>query len=234
MIKPKTNSIILLCKNYDNKLEEIEFTNQDIKDIIYNLNLNSNDDVTNYIISIGMTESSIPIFLTKQQLWNYITEKQKINPEFTARCELTEYFKDIPKGKPLEFGVYKKDWISTYDEDTFDRNKKFGYDFNYQWDEFWDDYKGKFILIDDDSPQQGSGQLGGVTSEKIPENPRSISADTNNQVEVLEEEYKCEDIVRHGLKLFPNLTREEFFNLKFKLVEPTRIKWDNRIWREEK
>jgi hypothetical protein len=65
MIKPKTNSIILLCKNYDNKLEEIEFTNQDIKDIIYNLNLNSNDDVTNYIISIGMTESSIPIFLTK-------------------------------------------------------------------------------------------------------------------------------------------------------------------------
>jgi hypothetical protein len=45
---------------------------------------------------------------------------------------------------------------------------------------------------------------------------------------------RCEEIIRHGLKLFPNLTREEFFNLKFKLVEPTRIKWDNRIWREEK
>jgi hypothetical protein len=126
--------------------------------------------------------------LTKQQLWNYITEKQKINPEFTARCELTEYFKDIPKGKPLEFGVYKKDWISTYDEDTFDRNKKFGYDFNYQWDEFWDDYKGKFILL-----------------EFILLDDDSVKEVEDNQVEVLEFEKKA-----------------------------TKIKWDNRIWREEK
>jgi hypothetical protein len=30
---------------------------------------------------------------------------------------------------------------------------------------------------------------------------------------------RCEDIVRHGLQLFPNLTREEFFDLRFISVE---------------
>ena len=28
-------------------------------------------------------------------------------------------------------------------------------------------------------------------------------------------EIRCEEIVRHGLQLFPNLTREEFFDKKF-------------------
>ena len=98
MIKPKTNSIILLCKNYDNKLEEIEFTNQDIKDIIYNLNLNSNDDVTNYIISIGMTESSIPIFLTKlieikKELKKRYEQKERISKIKKIKFIVNKYLK---------------------------------------------------------------------------------------------------------------------------------------------
>ena len=58
-------------------------------------------------------------------------------------AKTTEDFAEIPKGTKLWFGLYGIG-ISSYDDDTKDKNKEFGYNFNHQW--IWANYKGKFIV----------------------------------------------------------------------------------------
>ena len=60
-------------------------------------------------------------------------------------AKTTEDFESVPKGTKLWFGIkINEGEISSYDNDTKDRNKEFGYNFDYEW--LWEYYPGKFIV----------------------------------------------------------------------------------------
>lgn len=87
--------------------------------------------------------------LTVNELKDYILKQRKTNPDYLAFCEITENLIGIPKGTRLYFGI-SDNHISTYNEDTNNKNKKFEYNFDYGWRFAWNiDYKSKFILIDE-------------------------------------------------------------------------------------
>ena len=78
--------------------------------------------------------------LTANELLEYI-KKHDI-----TLVRTTERFKDIPAGTELWFGNYFS-YVSTDNWITENRNKKFGYDFDYQWWDSWHDmYTGKFEI----------------------------------------------------------------------------------------
>ena len=93
---------------------------------------------------------------TTNELRDYILKKRKTNPDYLTYCELTKGFYDILKGTKLYFGILE-DYISTYDEETKSKNRKFGYDFDYAWSFDWHPYyKGKFILIKEPKEQKNA------------------------------------------------------------------------------
>jgi YHS domain-containing protein len=60
-------------------------------------------------------------------------------------AKTTEKFINIPAGNKLYF-CSNGDYISTFDKNTNGLNRKFNYNFYYEWDKSWIKYQGLFEI----------------------------------------------------------------------------------------
>ena len=78
--------------------------------------------------------------------YNEATEYVKKNG--ITLFKTTEHFQKIPKGTKLYFGLCSE-YLSTHDSDIYGKNKEFGYNFDYEWIEGWENkYKSSFELVE--------------------------------------------------------------------------------------
>jgi len=88
--------------------------------------------------------------LNKEQFKEYI----KKNGLTKARLSLSYYH--TPKETILWFGLWYKN-ISTYNDDTENKNKEFGYDFFYE--RIFDSYGGVFIVDDEEMKKEMKNKI---------------------------------------------------------------------------
>lgn len=80
---------------------------------------------------------------------NYEEFKSYIKQHGVTKTRTTCDWNDIPQGTILFFGTNKHGKISTYSIDIENKNKDFGYKFDYCWDTSWEcNYGGTFELVD--------------------------------------------------------------------------------------
>jgi len=84
---------------------------------------------------------------------NYEQFLKHIEDNGVTKARNTEELNGIPKGTWLYFGEDCGE-INTYDFFTNNLNKQFNYDFDYQWNDSWKDYKGKLILEESSYPNE--------------------------------------------------------------------------------
>ena len=88
--------------------------------------------------------------LNQEQFKEYI----KKNGLTKARLSLSYYH--TPKETILWFGLYNES-ISTYNDDTENKNKEFGYDFFYE--RIFDSYGGVFIIDDEEMKKEMKNKI---------------------------------------------------------------------------
>ena len=88
--------------------------------------------------------------LNQEQFKEYI----KKNGLTKARLSLSYYH--TPKETILWFGLYNES-ISTYNDDTENKNKEFGYDFFYE--RIFDSYGGVFIVDDEEMKKEMKNKI---------------------------------------------------------------------------
>ena len=97
--------------------------------------------------------------MNRNELYNYIKEHG------ITKARTTEDYETVPKSTELWFGI-NDEYISTFNDDTDNKNKDFGYDFYYQliWGKY---YKGQFELVDNIVKEKDGIKVGDRVITKI-------------------------------------------------------------------
>jgi len=99
--------------------------------------------------------------LNKKQFAEYIRKNG------ITKARLSEGFRGTPKNTELWFALWHGE-ISTYDEDTKNKNKEFGY----EW--LFDTYKGKFIIDDEEMKKEMKNKIVLESNTELKDNTISL------------------------------------------------------------
>jgi len=86
------------------------------------------------------------------KIMNYNDFLDYVKDNGITKAKTTEEFENIPKGTILFFGSEDNSSLSTYEEDTEDKNLEFNYNFDFRGNSSWKcNYTGNFELVEDEN-----------------------------------------------------------------------------------